>query len=410
MSGPRTYLDWNATAPLRAEARSAMLAALDCVGNASSPHAEGRRAGALMERAREQIADCLGADPRRVIFTSGATEAANWLLTPNGAGAAGKAGFALLLLGATEHACVLEGHRFTVERAERIPVDGDGAVDLTWLERRLAEAVAQHGPGRTLVAVQAANNETGVLQPLAPVADVLARAQASWVCDAVQAVGRTALDVSAIGRGALFLSGHKLGGPKGVGAVVFASDDLSPEPLLRGGGQERRQRSGTENVAAIAGLAAALAAAVAERDEVAALSQRLQRRFEAGLRSLSSEVVIFGAAGPRLANTTSFALPGIAAETALIALDLDGVAVSSGSACSSGRVAQSHVLEAMAAAPALRASALRVSSGRASSEAEVDACLAALRRLADGQAKRHLQRAKVARAAGGMSLAVEGLR
>jgi cysteine desulfurase len=397
MNGPRTYLDWNATAPLRVEARSAMLAALDCVGNASSPHTEGRRARALMESAREQIADGLGADPRRVIFTSGATEAANWLLTANGAGAADEPAFALLLVGATEHACVLEGHRFAAERAERIPVDGDGAVDLAWLERRLAEAVAQHGPGRTLVAVQAANNETGVLQPLAAIAGLVAAAQASWVCDAVQAVGRTSFDVTAIGRGALFLSGHKLGGPKGVGAVVFASDDLFPETLLRGGGQERRQRSGTENIAAVAGLAAALAAALSEREEVAARSQRLQWRFEAGLRSLSSEVVIFGAAGPRLANTTSFALPGIAAETALIALDLDGVAVSSGSACSSGKIAQSHVLEAMGTAPALRASALRVSSGRASSEADIDTCLAALRRLADGHAKRHLQRASAAR-------------
>lgn len=394
MSGPRTYLDWNATAPLRPEARTAMLAALDCIGNASSPHAEGRRARALMEGAREQIAECLGADPRRVYFTSGATEAANWLLTPNLGGAASKAAFELLLVGASEHACVLEGHRFPAHRVERIPVDGDGVVALAWLQRRLAEAVARHGVGSTLVALQAANNETGVLQPLAAIAGVLAAAQAIWMCDAVQAAGRIVLDLTALGRGALFLSGHKLGGPKGVGAVVFASD-LSPEPLLRGGGQERRQRSGTENIAAIAGLAAALAAAKSEQDEVAALSRHLQRRFEVGLRSLSSEVVIFGEAVSRLANTTCFALPGIAAETALIALDLDGVAVSSGSACSSGKVARSHVLEAMQAAPALRASALRVSSGRASSEVEIDACLAALRRLVEGQAKRHLQRVKV---------------
>jgi cysteine desulfurase len=391
MSGPRTYLDWNASAPLRPEARAAMLGALDCVGNASSPHAEGRRARALMEGAREQIAGCLGADPRRVYFTSGATEAANWLLTPNVGGAASKAALDLLLVGASEHACVLEGHRFPAGRVERIPVDGDGVVDLAWLDRRLAEAVARHGAGTTLVALQAANNETGVLQPLAPIAGLLAAAQAIWVCDAVQAAGRIVLDVNAMGRGALFLSGHKLGGPKGVGAVVFTSDDLAPEPLLRGGGQERRQRSGTENIAAIAGLAAALAAAMAEQDEVAALSRHLQRRFEAGLRSLSSEAVIFGDAVPRLANTTCFALPGIAAETALIALDLDGVAVSSGSACSSGKVARSHVLEAMQAAPALRSSALRVSSGRTSSEIEIDACLAALRRLAEGRANRHLE-------------------
>jgi cysteine desulfurase len=405
MSGPRTYLDWNATAPLRPEARAAMLAALDCVGNASSPHAEGRRARALIEVAREQIADCLAIDPRRVTFTSGATEAANWLLRCN----LGGPPLELLLVAATEHACVLEGNRFAAGRVERIPVDGDGTVDVAWLERRLAEAVAQHGPGTTMVAVQAANNETGVLQPLAAIGDVLAAARAIWVCDAVQAAGRIPLKVNAIGRGALFISGHKLGGPKGVGAVVFAGDDLYPQALLRGGGQERRQRSGTENVPAIAGLAAALAAARSEQGEIAALSQRLQRRFEAGLRSLSSEAVIFGEGVPRLANTTCFALPGIAAETALIALDLDGVAVSSGSACSSGKVARSHVLEAMQVAPALRASALRVSSGRASNEGEIDACLAALRRLAEGHAKRHLIRAKGARAQGGLSLAVRGL-
>ncbi|HEU0063251.1 MAG TPA: cysteine desulfurase family protein [Hyphomicrobiaceae bacterium] len=396
MSGGRTYLDWNATAPLRPEARAAMLAALDCVGNASSPHAEGRRARALMEGAREQIAACLGADPRRVSFTSGATEAANWLLRPN-IGTPSSKPLDLLLVAATEHACVLEGHRFAAGRVERIPVDGDGIVDLAWLERRLAEAVARQGPGTTLVAVQAANNETGVLQPLAPIAGLLAAARAPWVCDAVQAAGRIPLDVKAIGRGALFLSGHKLGGPKGVGAVVFGSDDFYPEALLRGGGQERRRRAGTENVAAIAGLAAALAAATSEAGEAGRRSQRLQRRFETGLRSLSSEAMIFGEAVPRLANTTCFALPGIAAETALIALDLDGVAVSSGSACSSGKVANSQVLEAMQAAPALRASALRVSSGRTSGEAEIDACLAALRRLVEGQAKRHLVRAKGAR-------------
>jgi len=388
MSRMRTYLDWNATAPLRAQARSAMLAALDVSGNASSPHAEGRRARALIERARERVAACLGADPRHVYFTSGATEAANWLLTPNAVRAASRNPFAVLLTGATEHAAVLQGHRFPADRVERIPVDADGRIELSWLERRLVELVARHGAGSILVALQAANNETGVLQPLPPVVAHLAAAGGSLICDAVQAVARVPFAISAIGHGAMFFSGHKLGGPKGVGAVVFASDGLVPEPLLRGGGQERRQRSGTENIAAIAGLAAALAAAISEQDEVAARSRRLQARFEAGLRRLRSDVVIFGAAAPRLANTTCFALPGIAAETALIALDLAGVAVSSGSACSSGKVARSHVLEAMQVEPGLAGSALRVSSGHASSEAEIDACLRALQQIEQARAKR----------------------
>jgi cysteine desulfurase len=388
MSAQRTYLDWNATAPLRPEARAAMLAAFDCVGNASSPHAEGRRARALLEGAREQIAACFKADARRVYFTSGATEAANWLLTPSLAGAGHKAPRELLLIGATEHAAVSEGHRFAKAMVEAIPVDADGRLELAWLAARLEAALARHGPGATVLAVQAANNETGVLQPLPAIGALVAAAGAVWICDVVQAAGRIELAADALGNGALFLSGHKLGGPKGVGAVIFANDVLYCEPLLRGGGQERRQRSGTENVAGIAGLAAALAAAISEKEAVAARAEQLQRRFEAGLRSLRSDVVIFGAAAPRLANTTCFAVPGIAAETALIALDLAGVAVSSGSACSSGKVASSHVLAAMQVAPALQASALRVSTGGLSSAADIDACLAALRQIAAGRGER----------------------
>ncbi|MFZ0847830.1 MAG: aminotransferase class V-fold PLP-dependent enzyme [Hyphomicrobiaceae bacterium] len=393
MTRPRTYLDWNATAPLRAEARAAMLATLDGVGNASSPHAEGRRARALIEGAREKVAACFGADPRHVYFTSGATEAANWLLSPNIARAAKSTPLAVLLVGATEHACVLEGHRFPAPRVERIPVTSDGLSDLVWLDRRLAELTAQYGPGATMVALQAANNETGVLQPLQRVGGLLQAYGAIWLCDAVQAAARVSLQVQAIGHGALFISGHKLGGPMGVGAVVFANDELAPEALLRGGGQERRRRSGTENIAAIAGLAAALTAAISEQQEVAARAQGLQRRFEAGLRNLRADAVVFAEAAPRLANTTCFALPGRAAETALIALDLDGVAVSSGSACSSGKVAGSHVLAAMQVAPTLVGAALRVSSGRATAEAEIDLCLGALQRIEQGHAKRKLKSA-----------------
>jgi cysteine desulfurase len=381
MSAPRTYLDWNATAPLRPEARAAMLAALDCVGNASSPHWEGRRARAVIEAAREQIGGAFGRQPRHVYFTSGATEAANWLLTPNVVAGGRRPQPQVLLVGATEHAAVRDGHRFCRPQVEEIPVDGDGVVELVWLERRLQELTARHGSGAVMVALQAANNETGVLQPLAAIARLLAAVEAIWVCDAVQAATRVPLEAAAIGGAALVLSGHKLGGPKGAGAVIFANDDVYPEPLLRGGGQERRQRSGTENVAAIAGLAAALSAAAAEREEVAARTERLKRRFEEGLRQLRRDAVVFAEAAPRLANTSAFALPGLAAETALIALDLAGVSVSSGSACSSGKVAPSHVLAAMRVAPSLAGAALRVSSGWSTSEAEIDRCLAAIARI-----------------------------
>src|SRR5262245_35722602 len=389
MSGTRTYLDWNATAPLRAEARTAMLAALDAVGNASSPHREGRRARALVEGAREQVAASLGAEPRHVYFTCGATEAANWLLTPKVQRAGSSNPFAVLLVGASEHAAVLQGHRFPAENVERLPVDGNGVIEVGWLERRVGELVAGHGRGSVLGALQAANNETGVVQPLPEVVELLAATGAVLICDAVQAVARVPLAAQAVGTGALFFSGHKLGGPQGVGAVVFAGDELWPEPLLRGGGQERRQRSGSENVAGIAGLAAALTAAISEQEAVAARGRCLQARFEAGLRRMRADAVVFGTAAPRLANTTCFALPGIAAETALIGLDLAGVAVSSGSACSSGKVARSHVLEGMGVAPALASAALRVSSGRATGEAEIDACLVALRTIEQAHAKRN---------------------
>jgi cysteine desulfurase len=392
MSEPRSYLDWNATAPLRPEARAAMLAAFDCIGNASSPHWEGRRALSLVEGARESLAAAFGVDPSRVYFTSGATEAANWLLAPQVAVPTRRAPLELLLLGASEHACLLEGHRFPAAQVETIPVDGNGLIELDWLERRLEVAAARHGPGAVMVAVQVANNETGVLQPLAALAALLAERAAVGVWDAVQAVGRLPLTAAAFGNGLLFLSGHKLGGPKGVGAVILAGADLRLAPLLRGGGQERRQRSGTENIAGIVGLAAAVRAAISELEATAAHGRALQRRFEAGLKRLSGDAVIFGEAAPRLANTSAFALPGIAAETALIALDLAGVAVSSGSACSSGKVARSHVLEAMRVEPALASCALRVSSGRTSSAPEIDHCLEALQTIVEGRGRRQRSR------------------
>jgi cysteine desulfurase len=375
MNRGRTYLDWNATAPLRPEARAAMLAALDLVGNPSSVHAEGRAARSLIEDAREAIARRLRVRPADVFFTSGATEGAAWVLTPNTARHGRRTAAAALLVGATEHACVLQGHRFPAERVETLSVDADGVVDLGALETRLSDLASRHGEVGVMVAVQAANNETGVLQPIGDIAGRTRAAGMALVCDAVQLAGRAPCD--AIGADVLILSSHKLGGPKGVGAVVLAGDRVQPEPLIRGGGQERRQRSGTENVAGIAGFAAAFEAAAGETETFAVEAARLQQRLEAGLQAIRADTVIFGERAPRLPNTSCFAVPGVAAEMALIALDLDGVAVSSGSACSSGKVAPSHVLEAMGVDVALAKGAIRVSTGSATTAADIDAFLTA---------------------------------
>jgi cysteine desulfurase len=325
----------------------------------------------------------MNAQARGVYFTSGATEAANWVLTPHAPRRRSGAPLAALLVGATEHPCVLQGHRFARDRLEMLAVDGQGLVDLPALEARVHELTVLHGAGSVLVAVQAANNETGVMQLLARIAGALEASGAVLVCDAVQMVGRGPVAAGDI----VFLAAHKLGGPKGIGAVVMG-DDLQPEPLLKGGGQEKRQRSGTENVAAIAGFAAALDEAAEEAEAFGARTRALQQRLEAGLRDVRADTVIFGAGAPRLPNTTCFAAPGVAAETALIALDLDGVAVSSGSACSSGKVAASHTLAAMGVPASLAKGALRVSTGLSTAEGEIDAFLAAWKRIIDRRAER----------------------
>jgi cysteine desulfurase len=375
MNTGRTYLDWNATAPLRPEARGAVLAALDVTGNPSSVHAEGRKARAIVEDAREAIARGLRVRPADVFFTSGATEGAAWVLAPAAPRHGSKASQSVLLASATEHVCVLQGHRFALENFETIAVDAHGAIDATSLASQLADLINRRDVAAVTVAVQAANNETGALQPIRRIAELVHSAGAALVCDAVQLAGRMPCDAEAIGADALILSSHKVGGPKGVGAVVLVGDRVRPEPLIRGGGQERRQRAGTENVAGIAGFAAAFEAAAAETAEFAAHAKSLQQRLETGLRIARPDTVVFDEAAERLPNTTCFAVPGMSAETALIALDLEGIAVSSGSACSSGKVGRSHVLEAMGVAPSLAKGALRISTGHATREADIDAFL-----------------------------------
>ncbi len=369
---PRSYLDHNATSPLRPEARAAMLAALDRSGNPSSIHAEGRAAREIVENARERAAAIFGAGPSRVYFTSGGTEAANWLLQPRGG--------ETLAHSAVEHPCVLSGHRFDPAHVRVIPVSEEGFVDLNALEASLQ-------PG-SIAAVQTANNETGAIQPVGDAARMAHAKGALLVCDAVQAVGRLPLsDLEEVD--ALFFSAHKFGGPKGAGAAIIRNPEFTPAPLLKGGGQEHRQRSGTENVPGIAGLAAALEGAVAEQAGFAARAKALQLRVESALRAIAPDAVIFAEGASRLPNTTCFAIPGKSAEVSLIAFDLEGVAVSSGSACSSGKVERSHVLAAMGVPAELSRDAIRVSTGWTATEADIERFLTVLSKICGSRTARH---------------------
>jgi cysteine desulfurase len=320
------YLDANATEPLRPAARAAVLAALDTLGNPSSVHAAGRAARRVLEEARTRLAACLGASPAGVVFTSGGTEANALALHGLGAGRR-------ILIGATEHDAV----RAAAPQAEVVPVDGRGVADLAALERHLAA-----GPP-ALVCLMLANNETGVLHPIAAAAALCRAHGARLHVDAVQAAGRMAIDLAALGADSLAVSGHKLGGPPGAGALLLAGDPAL-SPLMRGGGQERGRRGGTPALPAIAGLAAAADAAVADLPRQPHLAA-LRDRIEAA--AIAAGAVALGAGAPRLGNTACLALPGVRADTQVIALDLAGFQVSAGAACSSGKVAASHVLAAM---------------------------------------------------------------
>jgi cysteine desulfurase len=379
----RSYLDHNATTPVRPAVAEAMLRALQMPGNPSSVHAEGRAARGAMEAAREAVAALCGTRAANVVFTSGGTEANALVLAPGLSDCSGardciRAPVTTLFHAATEHACVRDGHRFPAGQAEPIPVDAQGVVDLGWLAARLAR-FAQERPGeRALVSIHLANNETGVVQPMAEAAAIARRHGALLHSDAVQAAGKLALDIEALGADMLTLSAHKLGGPKGVGAVVFRSGALELSgKLLRGGGQERGWRAGTENVAGIVGFGVAASEAKQALAHESARLSGLRDSLEAGVLALAPDSVVFGRGAARLPNTSAFATPGVKAETALIMLDLAGVALSSGSACSSGKVRRSHVLDAMAVDPAMSEGALRASLGWTTSEADIDAFLTA---------------------------------
>ena len=365
MTKTPVYCDYNAGAPIRAEAAVAMSRVLAAGGNPSSVHRTGRRMRALIEDARERVAAALDASAENVVFTSGATEALHLALTNSGAAA--------LIISAVEHDAVFE-HAARALNAERIaPVGSDGSVDLAALQALLAAAQRP-----ALVAVQLANNETGVVQPIAAIAALCREHGALLLVDAAQAFGRIPVSVADLDATYVVVSSHKLGGPPGAGALVLAPG----APFVTtsfGGGQERGRRPGTENGPALVGFAVAVDWALREREAEVARVAALRDRFEAGL---PADAVIFGADSARLPNTSNFALPGLNAETAVIAMDLKGVAVSSGAACSSGKVRSSRVLAAMGVAPALASAALRVSFGHESKPSDVDEALNALGKIA----------------------------
>ena len=370
MTKTPVYCDYNAGAPIRAEAAVAMSRALAAGGNPSSVHSVGRRMRAMIEDARERIACALDASAENLVFTSGATEALHLALTSTGA--------ASLIVSAVEHDAVFE-HAGRALKAERIaPVNRDGVIDLDALN-----ALLEAAPKPVLVAVQLANNETGVIQPIAAVAALCREHGALLLVDAAQAFGRIPVSIADLDASYLVVSSHKLGGPPGAGALLLARG--APFVTTRfGGGQERGRRPGTENGAALVGFATAVEWALQDLDAEATRVAALRDRFEAGL---PRDAVVFGANAVRLPNTSNLGLPGLNAETSVIAMDLEGVAVSSGAACSSGKVRSSRVLAAMGVAPELAKAALRVSFGHESKESDVDEALNALAKIAARRAQ-----------------------
>src|SRR6185437_9190924 len=372
----RIYLDWNATTPLRREAKEAMAATWDLCGNPSSVHAEGREARRLVEEARALVANAVGARPRNVVLTSGGTEANVLALRP-GLHVGSGVPVERLLVSAIEHASVLSGGQFPAEAISTVGVTHSGVLDLDQLRTAL------DGKPPALVSIMLANNETGALQPVTEAARIVHAAGGVLHVDAIQAFGKIPVEIGALGADLVTLSAHKIGGPKGAGAMVLAEGLEGLGALLRGGGQEQGRRAGTENVAGIIAFGAATRAGMANLSEDAARLEALRNQVGRGAAA-SPEIVVFSEDTPRLPNTTLFTVPGLKAETAVIGFDLAGISVSSGSACSSGKVQPSHVLVAMGFGPKIAQGAVRLSLGWSTSEADIDLTLEAWRKLADG--------------------------
>jgi cysteine desulfurase len=383
MTKSRAYLDHNATAPLLAEAREAMISALELIGNPSSVHAEGRKARNVIEEARRAVADLVNVKPDHVTLTSGATEAANLALTPDHRMGRGPLRMSKLYVSAVEHPAVLTGGRFAKDDVTILPINGQGSIVIAALEAALS--AHKREAGLPLVAVQLANNESGVIQSLAEISAMVKTHGGILIVDAVQAPGRIPLDMSNGYVDFLILSAHKMGGPKGIGALVSNSTLLMPAPLLRGGGQEKGHRAGTEALPLIAGFGAAARVA---KERLGKMEDLLAKRsaIEAIVLRHAPDAIIHGAGVKRLPNTSFFTIPGLKAETAQIAFDLAGVALSAGSACSSGKLGASHVLEAMG----LRnlGGALRVSIGHETTDADLALFESALREVVSRRSAR----------------------
>ncbi|CAN7303125.1 cysteine desulfurase [Agrobacterium tumefaciens] len=374
----RTYMDWNATAPLLPAVRDVLVSALDLAGNPSSVHREGRAARAAVEGARREVAALVGAEAAHVTFTSGATEAANLVLTPDFSMGRAPVRYGHLYVSAIEHPAFREGGRFGKADVTETPVTSAGVIDLAALQTLLSSHDAS--AGLPMVACMLVNNETGILQPVAEAARLVHAAGGLMVIDAVQAAGRVPLDINALDADFLVVSSHKLGGPKGAGALISRGEVMMPKPLIHGGGQEKGHRSGTENTLSVIGFGAAAAVAAKNLEVEAARLAALRARLEDGMRVSAPDVIIHGEDVARVGNTTFFTLPGLKAETGQIAFDIEGIALSAGSACSSGKVGESHVLTAMGRDPKL--GALRISLGHATDEADIERTLAAFAKIA----------------------------
>ena len=367
----RIYLDHNATSPLRSTVKEALMRRLGAPLNPSSVHQEGRQGRKVIEAAREKVAALVGADPKAVVFTSGGTEANNMALSPRVQFGSEIKIFNTLFVSAVEHPCVLAGGRFSKEQMHSLPVDEQGIVDLEKATSLLANVEMP------FVSVMLANNETGVIQPIEALAEIVHGRDGFLHVDAVQAVGKIPIDIFELEADSMSVSAHKIGGPQGVGALIRRQVGVGIPALLTGGGQELGYRGGTENVAGIEGFGVAAEEALAQLP----VDNTLQNQLESGLKALSNEIVIFAEAAPRLPNTTCFSLPNKRAETAVISYDMASIAVSSGSACSSGKVGASHVLEAMGVAEVQAAGAIRVSTGWSSNAADIDGFVVATAKL-----------------------------
>jgi cysteine desulfurase len=358
----RIYLDYNATCPIRPEAIDAAVGAMKHAGNASSIHADGRGARKLIEDARSHVAALANVRPAQVIFNSGATEGNNTIIS----GYQDKAVF----VSAIEHPSILEA----APHAKQIPVTKDGVIDIDALKAMLEKDAP------ALVAVQLVNSETGIIQPVAELAALAKQNGAMVLCDAVQAAGRIDIDFKSLGADYLTLSAHKFGGPQGTGALVFR-EGLQMPKFMRGGGQEKRQRAGTENVAALAGFGIAAKIAAAEIETYNTRCKVFQNKLESALKAIANDLIVVGENAPRVSNTTNVILPGVSAETQLMAMDLEGVSLSSGSACSSGTFKPSHVLASMWLDADSAKSALRFSTGWATTDADIEEAVDAYARV-----------------------------